>query len=163
MTLATAAIEAGVPFCPASAIIVRVTLSRSLPDKKQLATASRKRPAESAWRNPGYPAEVRREMALAREARSAGDIADRPIRVPKKIARPLDPSFHHVTVGRLSGRNSECLAKVVRAQLYDRGQFDEPELIGQMRLDVVENAPDLPRRKPTLMPDWRTPRQSGAA
>src|SRR3984893_8945961 len=87
------------------------------------ATALRKRPAESAWRNPGYPAEVRREMALAREARGVGDIADRPIRVPKKIARA----------------------------------------IGQMRLDVVENAPDLPRRKPTLMPDWRTPRQSGAA
>ena len=89
-------------------------------------------------------------MALAREARGVGDIEDRPIRVPKKIARPLDPSFHHVTVGRLSGRNSECLAEVMRAQLDDRGQLDEPELIGQMRLDVFENAPNLPRRKPPL-------------
>src|SRR3984893_8510948 len=88
------------------------------------ATVSRKRSAESAWRNPGYAAEVRREMALAREARGAGGIVDRPIRVPKKIARPLDPSFHHVTVGRPSGRNSECLAEVM--QLDDRGQLDEP-------------------------------------
>jgi hypothetical protein len=47
------------------------------------ATASRKRSAESAWRDPGYAAEVRREMALAREARGVGDIVDRPILVPK--------------------------------------------------------------------------------
>src|SRR6202023_3271915 len=127
------------------------------------ATALRKRSAESAWRNPGYSAEVRREMALAREARGGGDIADRPILVPKKIARTLDPSFHHVTVGRPSGRNSECLAEVMRAQLDDRGQLDEPELAGQMRLDVFENAPNLHWCKPTLMSDWRTPRQSGAA
>jgi hypothetical protein len=123
---------------------------------------SRKRLAESAWRNPGYAAEVRREMALAREAYGVGDIADRPTLVPKKIARTLDPSFHHVTVGRPSGRNSECLAEVMRAQLYDRSQLDEPELVGQMRLDVLENAPNLPRRKPALMLDWRTPRQSRA-
>src|SRR3984893_18898681 len=127
------------------------------------ATALRKRSAESAWRKPSYPAEVRRKMALAREARGVGDIADRPIHVPKKIARPLDPSFHHVTVGGPSGRNSECLAEVMRAQLSDRGQLDEPELAGQMRLDVLENAPNLPRRKPPLMRDWRTPRQSRAA
>ena len=122
------------------------------------ATALRKRSAESAWRKPGYSAEVRREMALAREACGAGDIADRPILVSKKIARPLDPSFHHVTVGRPSSRNSEGLAEVMRAQLDDRGQLDEPELIGQMRLDVLEDAPNLPRRKPALMLDWQTPR-----
>ena len=85
------------------------------------ATALRKRSAEPAWRKPGYSAEVRREMALAREARGIGDIEDRPILVPKKITRPLDPSFHHVTVGRSSGRNSECLAEIMRAQLDDRG------------------------------------------
>jgi hypothetical protein len=33
-------------------------------------------------------AAVRGEMPLAREARGIGYIADRPIRVPKKIARP---------------------------------------------------------------------------
>src|ERR1700730_17141645 len=127
------------------------------------ATALRKRSAESAWRKPGYAAEVRREMALAREARGVGDIVDRPVLVPEKIARALDPSFHHVTVGRPSCRISECLAKVMRAQLDDRGQLDEPELVGQMRLDVLENAPNLPRRKPAPLRDWRTPRQSRAA
>jgi hypothetical protein len=35
ITLATAAIEAGVAFSPASAMIVRVTLSRSSPEKIQ--------------------------------------------------------------------------------------------------------------------------------
>src|ERR1700730_19164853 len=79
------------------------------------ATALRKRSAKSAWRTPGYSAEVRREMALAREARGVGDIANRPIRVPKQIARPLDPSFHPVTVGGPSGRNSECIAEVMGA------------------------------------------------
>ncbi len=41
----------------------------------------------------------------------------------------------------------------MRAQLDDRSQLDEPELAGQMRLDVLENAPNLPGRKSTLMLD----------
>ena len=31
----------------------------------------------------------------------------------------------------------------MRAQLYDRGQFDQPELVGQVCLDIFENTPDL--------------------
>ena len=68
----------------------------------------------------------------------------------------LDPSFDNVSMRRGSHRRFERLAKVMRAQPCYRGEFDQAEFVGQMRVDVIEHASHLPGRKPASVRDRRT-------
>ena len=72
----------------------------------------------------------------------------------------LDPSFDNVSMRRGSHRRFERLAKVMRAQPCYRGEFDQAEFVGQMRVDVIEHASHLPGRKPASVRDRRTLRRA---
>jgi len=49
------------------------------------------------------------------------------------------------------------------AQSCDRCQFDEPELVRQMRINVIKDTPRLPRRQPASVRDRRSLRRAVAA
>jgi hypothetical protein len=42
------------------------------------------------------------------------------------------------------------------AQSCNRGELDQPKVIGQMRIDVIKDASHLARRKPALVSGQRT-------
>jgi len=67
-----------------------------------------------------------------------------------------DPPFRNKPVRRLSHGGSERLPEVMGAQSCNRGELDQPKLIGQMRIDVIKDASHLPRRKPALVSGQRT-------
>jgi len=74
-----------------------------------------------------------------------------------------DPPFHDISVWRLANRDFKRLDKVVGAQSGNPGEFDEPELFCQLRVDIIQYAPSLPRRQPAPMSDQRTLRGAVAA
>src|SRR5438046_10535358 len=98
-------------------------------------------------------------MALAREPGSMRDLSDRAIAVAQELQRTLDPPFHDKSVWRLANRDFECLHKVMRAQSGNRGEFDEPELGCQLRVDVIKDAPHLSRPQPAFVRDRLTLRR----
>ena len=83
--------------------------------------------------------------------------------VAQELQRPLHPPFHDILVRGLSYRDFERLHKVMRAQPGDRGEFDKPEFGRQLRVDVIENAPELSRRKATFVWQRRLMRRAVAA
>src|SRR5438552_3622861 len=95
-------------------------------------------------------------MALARKPGSMRNLADRAIFFAEELQRMPDASFYNVSMRRGSHRRFERLAKVMRAQLCDRGEFDKAKFVGQMRVDVIEHASHLPGRKPASVRDRRT-------
>jgi len=102
-------------------------------------------------------------MALAREPGGMRDLGDGAVAVAQQLQRVLDPPFHDISVWRLANRDFKRLDKVVGAQSGNPGEFDEPELFCQLRVDIIQYAPSLPRRQPAPMSDQRTLRGAVAA
>jgi len=85
-------------------------------------------------------------MALAREPDRKRDLGDRAVVVAQELERALNPPFDDKSMGRRSNRDFERLDKVMGAQPCNRGELDEPEFSGQMRINVIQDAPHLSRR-----------------
>jgi len=53
----------------------------------------------------------------------------------------LDPLFHDKLMWRLSNCDFERLPEMMGAQSCNRSEFNERELVSQMRVDVIKDAP----------------------
>jgi hypothetical protein len=84
-------------------------------------------------------------MALTREPGGMCDLGDRPVAVAQELDGALDPPFQDKLVWWLADRDLECLHKVVGAQSGNRGEFDEPEVVSQLRVNVIKDTPHLSR------------------
>jgi hypothetical protein len=102
-------------------------------------------------------------MALAREPGGLCDLGDRPVAVAQELDGALDPPFQDKSVWRLADRDLECLHKVVGALSSNGGEFDQPKVVSQLRVNAIKDAPHLARSQPASVRDRRMRRRAVAA
>jgi hypothetical protein len=91
------------------------------------------------------------------------DLGDHPVAVAQQLDSALDPPFQDKLVWRLADRDLECLDKMVGAQPGNSGEFGEPEIVLEVRVNVIKDTPHLSRSEPASVRNRRTLRRAVAA
>jgi hypothetical protein len=86
-------------------------------------------------------------MTLAREADNVGHLGDRELRLAEQLARSMDAPLDHKPARRQARARLESRREMIRAEAADRRQLCEAELVPEMRVDVLEHAPQPVQRK----------------
>ena len=87
------------------------------------------------------------------------NLGDRAVVNAEQLQCTLDPLFGDKSVWWFPNRDFERLHEVMGAQSCNRGEFDEPELVCQMGVDVITDTPYLPRRQTAACPSSEFLRQ----
>src|SRR5215471_5249231 len=107
-----------------------------------------------------HPPKVHCQMTLAREPDYMRNLSDRAVVNAEQLQCTLDPLFGDKSVWWFPNRDFECLQEVMGAQSCNRGEFDGPELVCQMGVDVIKDTPYLPRRHTAAVRDRRSLRRT---
>ena len=97
-------------------------------------------PAEGARRDPDQAMEMTREVALVGKPDPDRDLRQRGLGADEHLSRPIDPPLEDVAVGRQSDRISEGSREVRHGQARGVCQGLEPEVLIEMRVDVLADA-----------------------
>src|SRR5580658_10753986 len=84
-------------------------------------------------------------MALAREPHDRRDLRNGEPRIAQQLARTVYALLDHIAVRRHPRGYLECLPEVMKAESGRFGELEEAELLLQMRVHVVDHAPELRR------------------
>lgn len=80
------------------------------------------------------------EMAVTGKTQIMGDLGDRVTSVQEQLLRPVDTLFGDVTPRRYAEAGFERLAEMIGAETGLLRQLVEVDLLGQMRLDIIEHS-----------------------
>ena len=87
-------------------------------------------------------------MAVAGEPDGKRDLGDRPVCAEQKLLGPESTPLDQVAMRRRPGGALEGFAKMMRAQARNRREVVKADIFGQMRLDIVGDAPQAQPAEP---------------
>lgn len=87
-------------------------------------------------------------MAVAGEPEGKRDLGDRPVGAKQEFLGSVDAPFDQVAIRRCAGGCLEGFTEMVRAQIRHRREVVQADIFGQMRLDVIGDAPQAQHTEP---------------